>query len=141
MRLLRIVAFAVFSLLSATQVRAQPDPSFAPFWSSFRQAVSANDTRALASFTRFPLAVHGQTDSEPVRRVDDARFRAAIAGWLEQDTGMSRQPEPMRALILRTDPAAAARSRGASDRAVRVGSFFFERGPAGWRLTRIYEER
>jgi len=139
------VALAVF-VLTATPGFAQggPDPSFGAFWRAFQQAVRSNDIGAINGMTRFPLPVHGQTDADRVRRVNEKQTAAQLPKWLAQDSGLSEQPETMRALILRMDAAGIVSrgpNRGVTERSVRLGSFLFEREADRWRLTRVYEER
>jgi hypothetical protein len=146
MAVLRYVLVLVLGAVSTSGAYAQgsADASFAPFWQSFQQAVRSGDGDRVASVTQFPVAVHGQLDSDKVRRIDQVQFKKELPRWLAQDTGMSAEPEPLRDLILRTDAAtigARAQNRATSGKTIRVGAFHFERQGDRWRLTRIYEER
>jgi len=118
-----------------------PQASFAQdvaaFWSEFRRAMLADDIDRLSRMTRFPLEVRGETDADPVVRVDRAQLKGTVSRIIAQDSGMGAQQETVRQFIERT-PSIKPTSVEPDGGAARVGDFVFERVDGRWLLVRVY---
>jgi hypothetical protein len=91
----------------------------------------------VATLTQFPLRTRGQMDDDPEVTHGRGELAALLARLMEQDPGLSAQPETMRALFDRTQTLGAFEL---SPEQARVGAFEFARTPAGWRWVYAYTE-
>lgn len=107
------------------------------FWTEFRNATAAADSKRLEELTAFPFTVRGPLDSDPAKTFDRASFRALIPRLLAQDSGLTEKGESMRQLVARTlkPPGAAAQ---AAQTTFRVGAFEFRVIEKKWRFVRAY---
>lgn len=141
-----IVAILVVLALSAAPSCSQPTggqeaplEGFQKFWSGFRQGVLAGDKDKVASLAAFPFKTRGILDSDPVKAYDRASFLRLFDQLLDQDPGLSREPETMRRLIERTTTV-TDKVLGTGGQTARVGVFTFQRMNGRWRFTMAYLE-
>jgi len=50
---------------------------FAAYWPEFREAVASGDRDKIAALTRFPFETRGDSDDDPVRKLDREKFLRA----------------------------------------------------------------
>ena len=130
---------AVLSLACSGQVKS---PDVAAFWDNFRQAVIANDNKAVLEMVRFPFEVRGPTDGEPVHHLDRQQFLNIYAKLLAQPVYLPESgkvvPRTMRELIVARpdlDP-----SNLLTPAMVRFYQFEFTMIDGRWLFTRAYLE-
>jgi len=130
---------AIGAAPACAQVPTKPaaHAEFAGFWADFRAAALANDAAGVASLTRFPFMTRGPLDRDPLKRHDAAAFGILLRQLLNQDPGLTREPQTMTDLIRRKETASAADVQG--NRA-RVGQFIFEKIDGTWMFTQAYIE-
>lgn len=139
-----IVVFFLVLALTCVSCAQQPDnespvESFKKFWSEFREAVLAGDTDKIASMARFPFMTRGILDSDPIKTHDRISFLSIIDHLLDQDPGLSREPETMRSLIERTK-IVTSKHLGNGGKTARVGVFVFQKIERNWQFTQAYIE-
>jgi hypothetical protein len=136
-----VVILALSSPTSCAQQVRQKAPleTFQKFWSEFRDAVLAENKTLVASMTKFPFTTRGTLDSDPVKTLDRASFLDSFTQLLDQDPGLSRQPDTMRRLIERTQ-SVSSKHLGDGDQTARVGQFVFRRTGEQWLFTLAYIE-
>ncbi len=110
------------------------DQSFVDFWQDFRRAALEIDVARVLSMTQLPFVTQGALDSDPSTKHDAESFRSIFPKLLQQDVGLSAQPEPM-IEYLRRSTAPSVEGEEAS-----VGQFRFERIKGRWRLVSAYLE-
>jgi len=127
------VAFAVAKSADATDL-----VSFRAFWAEFRAAALSDDFDRLTEMTALPLVVEDALDTETT--VDDpAAVADLLPDLLEQDAGLSAEPESMRAYV-RDHAEAVPSDLDPDGQSARVGQFVFEFRDGRWLLTRAYLE-
>lgn len=110
--------------------------SFQEFWSDFRSAVLADDKNKILSMTKFPFKTRGVSDDDPVVSHDKASFIRILPRLLDQDTGISVEPETMRDLIKRT--IKVPKDKVNNDAWHRIGDICFENEKGIWSFTFAY---
>lgn len=133
------VSLAIGAAPACAQAPSKPavHAEFAGFWADFRAAVLANDAAAVAALTRFPFTTRGPLDRDPVQRHDAAAFGRLLQRLLNQDPGLTREPQTMTDLIRRTANVSAGNVQGNQ---ARVGQFVFEKVDGTWMFTQAYIE-
>ena len=91
----------------------------------------------MARLARFPFAVRGEADDDPVRHVERPAFPAILRQLLARDVGLSPEPEPLSQYLTRMSTAPSGAVSGTT---ARVASLQFALGPDGWRLVGAYLE-
>ena len=140
-----VVACLLLFALSAPSSCAQHEARgsslevFQKFWSEFREAALAGNKEKIASLTEFPFETRGQLDESRVMKHDRASFLSILDKLLDQDTGLSPEPEPMRRLIGRMTRM-TAKELGDDGQTARVGGFVFQRIKDRWVFTMAYVE-
>jgi hypothetical protein len=145
---------AIFSINCSLQHVAAPSESLAPsvssaqteqndfqvFWSEFRAAIKANDRQKIASLTAFPFKTRGTDDGDPVVRRDRASFLRILDRLLDDDPGLSQEPDKMRLLIERKAEINSKELREISESGgqARIGDFVFEKVKGKWVFTFAY---
>lgn len=66
------------------------------FWVNFRNAVKSEDYQALETMTRFPLAVHGELDFMPVKKIGREGFAEAFKKLLNQEIYIDKNGQEIR---------------------------------------------
>ena len=66
------------------------------FWVEFRNAVKSEDYQALETMTRFPLAVHGELDFMPVKKIEKEGFAGAFKKLLNQEIYIDKNGQEIR---------------------------------------------
>ena len=127
--------FLVASCGAQSPNQAKAD-TFAGFWSQFRRAVAEKDNNKLASLAAFPFQTRGVNDSDPVENHDKAWFTRNIDRLLDQDSGLSAEPENMRAYIGKKTVVLAQPPEGP----VRVANFVFKKIGGKWLFAFSYVE-
>lgn len=108
---------------------------FPSYWRELRGALLRSDVEGVARLTDFPLAVRGEMDDDPVRRIERAQLEGVLQRLLAEDVGLSPDPEPLSQYLERVrEPPAHARSGSTA----RIASLEFALGPKGWRLVKAY---
>jgi hypothetical protein len=110
---------------------------FRSFWATFRRALLSTDVNALEQLTRLPLVLRGERDEDPVKQIAKGQLAELIGKLLQQDTGLSAKPEPVRDYIERFEAPPPDANAAGSDFA-RVTAFVFERHAGKWELTQAY---
>ena len=110
------------------------EQSFVDFWQDFRSAALENDVARVLSMTQLPFVTQGALDSDPSTAHDADSFRLIFPKLLQQDVGLSAQPEPMLE-YLRRSTAPSVEGEQAS-----VGQFRFAKIKGRWRLVSAYLE-
>ena len=110
------------------------------FWNAFRAAVNQQDWNAVASMSAIPLMVRGQVDSARANRITAAKLPSALRDQFGKKlfSGPGK-PERTVADWVRDTPS-VGRQHWVSDDQFRVQNLAFRKGPAGWRLSTIYDE-
>jgi hypothetical protein len=110
---------------------------FHDFWNHFRNSVLDGNKEQVAALTLFPFKTRGMLDSDPIRLHDRSSFKGLFEKLVTQDTGLRKEPEPMRDLIQRTDFINATRAKNTTS-TERVGNFVFERVNNRWLFVMAY---
>ena len=111
--------------------------AFHEFWGHFKSVVLAGNKEQVAAVTFFPFKTRGMLDSDPVRLHDRRSFDELFDRLLAQDSGLKKEPEPMRDLIQRTDFSQAKPVKKHNSRE-RIGNFVFQRVDNRWRFVMAY---
>ena len=112
---------------------------FGKFWADFRAAALANDLDRVVAMTQIPFRTKGLLDEDPEGIYDAAGFRKLWPDLLEQDPGLSPEPETMARFIERKRELGTQDLEPGGSRA-RVGQFVFEKVGAKWLFTQAYVE-
>jgi len=137
-RVLFLIALSLISHAHAREgaVGNQPQ-AFHEFWGHFKSGVLAGNREQVAAVTLFPFKTRGMLDSDPVRLHDRRSFDELFDRLLAQDSGLKKEPEPMRDLIQRTDFSQAKPVKKHNSRE-RIGNFVFQRIDNRWRFVMAY---
>jgi hypothetical protein len=127
------VCAALTLLLGCSNPAPEPAPSFETFWMEFRTAALARDAARIVPLTRFPFETKGVLD-DAAKQNDETAFRALFPRLLEQDVGLSAEPESMLNYMQRNAKVTAGEDR------VRVGQFVFEKVQNRWMFVSAYLE-
>ena len=133
-----------YLMLFATTACSTQEGSPAPqaFWTEFRQAVLANDTRKLMSMTSFPLEVRGVDDSQPARQYPKEQFETIFKKILEQPV-VTMEGER---IVMNTTKdvvgftETVTRDHRMTAESFRIDQLVFELRHKQWRLVRAYLE-
>lgn len=134
-----VVTSLLFCAFADRPATAATSDEFLAFWHAFRSAALQGDRQALSRMIALPFTVEDTTDEETQLDAVDAVL-ALMPALLEQDAGMSAEPESMRHYIERQTEATDAMLEPAGARA-RVGQFVFALVDGHWRLVTAYLER
>jgi hypothetical protein len=128
---------AAFSAFSGQGPPKGAREEFRNFWGQFRSSVLAGDKEQVASLTLFPFKTRGMLDSDPTRLHDRRAFIEMFDKLVMQDTGLKKEPEPMRDLIQRieTPQRQTVHKQQAME---RIGNFVFQRIDHEWRFVMAY---
>ena len=111
------------------------------FWSDFRAAVSNDDYTKLAKLTRFPLAVHGEVDFIPVKKVNKNEFPVVFKKIINQEQFVEKNGEElrttMRKIVLSTEKI-DKKYNLERDKHFRVSDLVFDYKDNRWALFRTY---
>jgi hypothetical protein len=127
-------------LSTAHSASAEQQAEAQTFWNAFRAAVNRQDWNAVASMSASPLLVRGQVDSARAHRITAAKLPSALRDQFGKKvfSGLGK-PERTVADWVRDTPS-VGRQHWVSDDQFRVQNLAFRKGPAGWRLSTIYDE-
>ena len=128
---------AIESGVAANARVAAKHNDFTVYWGELRSALLGGDAEAVARLARFPFAVRGEADDDPVRHVERPAFPAILRQLLARDVGLSPEPEPLSQYLKRMNAAPPGAVSGTT---ARVASLQFALGPDGWRLVGAYLE-
>ncbi len=132
--LLIVISFPCFS--------APPVSSAQAFWSEFRQAVIENNYQKLISQTQFPLAVHGEADFIPVKKITKDNFKAVFEKVLAQEEVKynpqdgSTSSQTIRDVVINTIKLPA--NKIMPDDTLRISDLVFEYKNNSWKLVQTY---
>lgn len=137
----RVLFLLALSLIPQAHAREgevgnQPQ-AFHEFWGHFKSGVLAGNKEQVAAVTCFPFKTRGMLDSNPVRLHDRRSFDDLFDRLLAQDSGLKKEPEPMRDLIQRTDFSQVKPVKKHNSRE-RIGNFVFQRLDNRWRFVMAY---
>ncbi len=99
------------------------------FWNTFRTAALANDRAALLAITRFPFTTRGATDADPAVSHDQAAFEQLLPSILEQDSGLSAEPQTVRQYIERHPELPTIATGAGQSMPVTANATQFSAGP------------
>ncbi len=123
--------------LAGERVMGNQPQSFYEFWGHFQSGVLTGNKEQVAAVTFFPFKTRGMLDSDPVRLHDRRSFDELFDRLLAQDSGLQKEPEPMRDLIQRTDFSQPKPVKKHNSRE-RIGTFVFQRLDNRWRFVMAY---
>jgi hypothetical protein len=133
-----VLAASLFLCLDG-RTAAAGDDAFPAFWQAFRAAALAGDNDALSPMIAVPFIVEDTTDAQT--RLDEvAAVLDLMPALLEQDVGLSAEPESMRDYIERQGEATDAMLEPGGEQA-RIGQFLFERTGGHWMFAGAYLEQ
>lgn len=137
-RVLFLLALSLISHADAREGEVGDQPqAFHEFWGHFKSGVLAGNKEQVAAVTFFPFKTRGMLDSDPVRLHDRRSFDELFDRLLAQDSGLKKEPEPMRDLIQRTDFSQVKPVKKHNSRE-RIGNFVFQRIDNRWRFVMAY---
>ena len=104
------------------------------FWSVFRDAALKNDITKLEKLTKFPVAIHGMMDDDPIIKIEKKLFFKNINIVLSQDPGDPSTGSPETSLDL------FKRTKEIKDLGglAHIGDFEFHKVDGYWWLVRLY---
>lgn len=117
---------------------ASNGPVFKDFWKAFRSAALRGDMKALSSMIAVPFVVEDSLDTR--KRLDDvSAVLELMPSLLDQDVGLSAEPESMRRYIERLQEPNGM-IPGSVEGRVRIGQFQFRRIGGRWMFVSAYLE-
>jgi hypothetical protein len=137
--ILVLAASLLFGPLDGRAAAAGDGDAFPAFWQDFGAAALQGDNDRLAPMIAVPFIVEDTTDAQT--RLDEvAAVLELMPALLEQDVGLSAEPESMRHYIERQGEATDAMLEPGGERA-RIGQFLFERTGDRWMFVGAYLEQ
>ena len=117
---------------------ADNGPAFRDFWKAFRSAALHGDMKALSPMIAIPFIVEDSLDTQ--KRLDEvSAVLELMPSLLDQDVGLSAEPESMRRYIERLrEPSGTI--PGSVEGRVRIGQFLFRRIGGRWMFVGAYLE-
>lgn len=127
-----LLTLLVPTACSSQVAKTTAENAFPKYWSEFRAAAIRKDVDKIASMTKLPFTTKGTLDSSKVGTHDAASFRKVFPKLLDQDVGLSAEPESMLHYIQRRSEIPAKGEQ------VRVGQFVFAQVKGEWKFVSAY---
>lgn len=132
---------SILVVITSACFAREPASSAQLFWKEFRQAVIEENYKKLDTLTQFPLAVHGETDFSPIRKIDKSKFQETFKKVLAQsiiglENGKTTELS-LRDIVVKTSRLEKKHIL-APDKFFRVSDLEFEYKENTWKLFRTY---